>query len=90
MPSGGKIDATSICSGNARRTGQSIRLLVEYSEHPATWIFSRQGTHGSHAVDACARTRFVNFSKTSRGRWKKQSHDNKRTTNTYLPEIGVT
>ena len=90
MPSGGKIDATRISSGNARRTGQSIRVLVEHSEHPAAWIFSRRGTHGSYAVDACARTRFVNFPKTNRGRWKKQSHDNKRRTSTALPEIGVT
>ena len=26
--------------------------------------------HGSYAVDACARTRYVYFSKTNRGRWK--------------------
>ena len=60
--------------GKGRRTGQSIH--VEYSEPLAAWIFPRQGAHGSYAVDGCARTRFVYFSETIRGRWKKPSHDN--------------
>ena len=30
---------------------RTCRLLVEYSEPFATWIFPRQGTHGSYAVD---------------------------------------
>ena len=85
MPSGGKIDATHKCSGNARRTGRSIRVLLVYREAIATCIFPVQGTHGSYAVDTCARTRFVFFSETNRGRWKKQRHDNKRTTNTNSP-----
>ena len=38
------------CSGNARRTGQNIRVLVEHSEPFATWIPPRQGTHRSYAV----------------------------------------
>ena len=52
------------------RTGRSIR--EEYSEPLAAWIFPRQGTHGSYAVDECARTRFVCFPKKYRGRWKNQ------------------
>ena len=46
-------------------------MRVEYSEPLAAWIFPRQGTHGSFAVDECARTRFVYFPKEYRGRWKK-------------------
>ena len=34
-------------------------------------------------MNTCARTRFVYFSRTNRGRWKKQSHDDKKTTNTH-------
>ena len=73
----GKLTPHMLWKG--RRTGQSIR--VEYSEPLAAWNFPRQGTPGSYAVDGCARTRFVYFSKTSRGRCKKQIHDNKRTNN---------
>ena len=79
MPSGGKIYVT-----HAPGRGELDGMRVEYSEPLAAWIFPRQGTHGSyavHRVDGCARTRFVYFSKKYRGRWKKQSHGNKRTTN---------
>ena len=67
MPSGGKIEnRRHTCSETERRIGQSIR--VEYSEPLAAWIFPRQGTHGSYAVDECARMRFVYFSKNQGGR----------------------
>ena len=79
MPSGGKIYVT-----HAPGRGELDGMRVEYSEPLAAWIFPRQGTHGSyavHRVDGCARTRVVYFSKKYRGRWKKQSNDNERTTN---------
>ena len=62
---------------------KSIRVPVVYKEPIPTWIFPMQGTHGSYTVNTCARTRFVYFSRTNRGRWKKQSHDDKKTTNTH-------
>ena len=56
MPSGGKIYVT-----HAPGRGELDGMRVEYSEPLAAWIFPRQGTHGSYAVDECARTRFVYF-----------------------------
>ena len=79
MPSGAKVDATHAPG----RGGELDSMRVEYNEHLAPWIFPRQGTHRPHAahkVDGCARTRYVCFSQKNRGRWKKQNHDNKRTT----------
>ena len=38
-------------------------MRVEYSEPLAAWIFPGHGTHGSCAMDECARTCFVYFSK---------------------------
>ena len=79
MPSGGKNYVT-----HAPGRGELDGMRVEYSEPLAAWIFPRQGTHGSyavHRVDGCARTRVVYFSKKYRGRWKKQSHDIRRITN---------
>ena len=79
MPRGGKIDATH-APGRGRELDK-VRMRVEYSEPLGAWIFARQGTHGSYAVDECTRMRFVYFSRKYRGRWKKQSDVNKRTTN---------
>ena len=57
MPNGGKIDVTHAPG----REGELDSMRVECSEPLAAWIFPRQGTHGSYAVDECARTRFVYF-----------------------------
>ena len=58
MPSGGKIYVT-----HAPGRGELDGMRVEYSEPLAAWIFPRHGTHGSCAMDECARTCFVYFSK---------------------------
>ena len=80
MSGGRKIDAT-----HALERGVELdSMRVEYSETLATWNFPGQGTHGSyavHRVDGLARTRFVYLSKKYGVRWIKQSHNDKRTTN---------
>ena len=78
--SGLKIDATH-APGRGRELDS---MRVEYSEPLAAWIFPRQGTHGSYAVDnrvdECARARLLKSEKISRT-LEKQGHGNKRTTN---------
>ena len=80
MPSGENLNATHAPG----REGELDIMRVEVSGLLARWVFPGQGTHGSYAmyrVDGCTRTRLVYFSKYYYGRRKKESQDNKRTTN---------
>ena len=78
MPSGGTIDATH-APGRGRELDS---MRVEYSEPLAAWIFPRYarvicGTWGGWMCSYA----FCLFLKKYRGRWKRQSHGNKITTN---------